>query len=273
MRKYKFADYFYPSDKRKLLEFINWAYSKAEVGNEAAEAKAYVAPHAGYSYSGVIAAYTYKALLMKKDLDKLDTIIIIGPNHTGLGEAVSISKEDWETPFGVYKNDIELSLEIGKKDSMSIDEEAHKEEHSIEVQLPFLDSLRDTKKFCFICMGDQSLEYSQKLAEAIVNSAAKLNRNITVIASSDFNHYEAASIASEKDGKLLEALQNIDYKSFNKLVEETADTICGFGPITVALLFAKSRNARKGVILKYGNSGDTTGEYESVVAYASIAFV
>ena len=156
---------------------------------------------------------------------------------------------------------------------IDIDESAHEGEHSIEVQLPFLQYLFPKKRFVFICMGDQSLEASEILSKAIINAVDGLSRKVIMVASSDFNHYESAETAKRKDAKLLDAIKRLDYKSFNSLVDELDDSACGFGPITVAMMFSRHMGAKAGVVLRYTNSGEETRDYSSVVAYASIAFV
>ena len=275
MRSPKFAGSFYPSEKGVLSKFIKESIDAADVSAKAvADARSYVAPHAGYTYSGGTAAFTYKALSLNRRLKEADTIIVIGPNHTGFGTPISVSLEDWKTPIGVSENDKELSKVIcGFSDYISMDEEAHIEEHSIEVQLPFLQLVAPDKKLSMICMGDQSLEASRALSDAIINAAKSLDREIIIVASSDFNHYESRDDAKRKDTRLHDAISRLDYKRFNELVHSLEDTTCGYGPITVAMMLAKAMGANKGVLLKYSNSGDQTGDYSSVVAYSSIAFV
>lgn len=273
MRKSVFNGSFYPAGKSETEEFIKNAIKKADIPKEVNDAISYVVPHAGYMYSGKTAAFTYKAMKSSKMTDNTETIIVVGPNHTGIGTPISISIEDWETPFGKASNDKELSKAIAaNSEYLQIDEAAHKGEHSIEVQLPFLQYLFPEKRFVFVCMGDQSLAASELLSDAIIKAAEILNRKVLVVASSDFNHYESAEVAKRKDSKLLEAVKTLDHKNFNRLVDEVHDTACGFGPITVAMLFAKDAGMKKGTILKYTNSGEETGDYSSVVAYCSIAF-
>ena len=269
------AGQFYISDKNRLASAIDRYLEQAKVKKgEIESAVSYVAPHAGYEYSGPVEAFTYKALSMKKDLDRIDTFVIVGPNHTGFGYPVSISASNWKTPFGTVENDLELSKEIASRSGMfSIDESAHRLEHSIEVQLPFLQKTVENPRCCFICMGDQSLEYSRLIASAVANAAEKLKRSITVIASSDFNHYESAKDAQSKDMPAINALKKLDFEGFNKSIKDLDDSACGYGPITVSGMFAKRVGARSGVLLRYANSGDITKDYKSVVAYSSIVFV
>lgn len=268
------SDSFYAGNSKKLELQVRDLMSKADVPVELVRnAVSYVAPHAGYKYSGGVAAFTYKALGMKKGLEGVDSFVIVGPNHTGLGYPISVSAADWKTPLGTVENDIELSKGIADCSEMiTIDEQAHRMEHSIEVQLPFLQEVVEKPRCCFICMGDQSLEYCKALYLAISESAKRLGRRIVVIASSDFNHYESASIAQRKDMPALKELESLRFERFHRRIEESGDSACGYGPVTVSAMFAKGSGARSGVVLRYSNSGDVTGEYDSVVAYSSMAF-
>lgn len=274
MRRSVFDGSFYMRDRKKLEEFIKTAMGEAKVRQGVGNAVSYVAPHAGYVYSGKAAAFTYKAMKENKRLEGTSTIIIVGPNHTGTGKPISVSMEDWKTPLGTAMNDTELSKAIAEdSERIWIDEQAHANEHSIEVQLPFIKCLFPEKKFVFICMGDQSTGSSEILAKSIINRVKKLKRNVFMVASSDLTHYEPADIAKVKDSKLLGAAMALDWKGFNRVVRDTNHTACGFGPMTVAMIFAKHEAAKEGIVLRYCNSGDITKDYQSVVAYASMAFV
>ena len=274
MREYVFAGSFYPANKRAIMDFIKDSVGNVEQsGVRQSDFISYVAPHAGYVYSGNVAAYTYNAISENGRLPRIETIVVVGPNHTGYGRPISVSMQDWKTPLGEIKNDFELSEAIVKSsDMIDADESAHASEHSIEVQLPFIQMVAPNKKFVAICMGDQSLEYCESLANAIMAAEKKLGRDVMVVASSDFNHYETAEVAKKKDLPLIEKLKVMDYAGFHSLVDELGDSACGFGPITVSLLCAKAHGATKGELLKYANSGDATGDYSSVVTYASIGF-
>ncbi len=274
MRENVFAGQFYPVDADELSGFVRGALGSAKVdGTSVSSAVSYVAPHAGYEYSGKTAAFTYKAMQLKRDIAAVDTVIVVGPSHTGDGAPIAVSMSDWNTPLGTAANDEALSQSIAHfSEHIYLDEDAHAREHSVEVQLPFLQSALPGKRFCFICLGNQSPEASELLSNAILNASKALSRNVVVVASSDFDHYEPADVAKAKDSQLLEAMRRLDHVAFNRLVAETGDSACGFGPITTAMLFAKGVGARSGTVLNYSNSGDSTGDYSSVVAYAAVAF-
>ena len=274
MREPVFNGSFYPKYKGEIEEFIDSAIAKADIKEDLSDAKCYVAPHAGFIYSGYTAAYTYKAMESNSNLKDVDTVVLIGPNHTGIGTPLSVSFEDWRTPLDTAKNDLEFSKElVNYSDNIYHDESAHADEHSLEVQLPFLQRVVGKKKYVFACMGDQEVENSELLSKAIISTAQKLKRNIIVLASSDFDHYEKSTVANKKDMKLAEYLKDMDYIGFNKEVKALDDSICGFGPITVALLCSKYYDAKNGKLLNFSNSGDKTGDYDQVVDYMSWVFI
>lgn len=272
-RKPAVAGSFYPAGHNELEALIGKCMNGASVDKEAvASASSYVAPHAGYVYSGPIAAYTYKALSLKAHLDRIDTFVVVGPNHTGYGTLISVSGVGWITPLGKVWNDTEFAKEVAKIHGIEIDESAHRYEHSIEVQLPFLQAVIEKPRCVFVCMGDQSDESSELLSRAINEAEKNLGRTIAVIASSDFNHYESAEVAKGKDMPAIKALETLDVPGFYRQIRANEDSACGYGPIATAALYAKSHGAKSGRLLRYATSGDTTGDYRSVVAYASMIF-
>ncbi len=272
MRDSIFAGSFYPSNKLELNKMIDKFIDDASVNPKNIVVSA-VAPHAGYIYSGKTAAFTYKIISNTLKKAVIDTFVIIGPNHTGFGEPIAVSKEDWSTPLGVVKNDRILSEKIVKNSKlMKFDEEAHAEEHSIEVQLPFLQKIVKDPKCVFICMGDQSYDNAVEISRILYESALSLNRRIFVIASSDMNHYEDAKTTKEKDMKVLAALKSFDISLFYSRIDEYNDSMCGYGPVATAALFAIKNNFKKTKILDYSNSGVATKDFSAVVAYASIGF-
>ena len=277
MREPAFAGSFYPSDRRELMEFVDSAIADARVpAGVAKRSVSFVAPHAGYVYSGHTAAHTYKALLSSERLKAVSTIVIVGPNHTGIGDyrkPISVSLEDWKTPLGTARNDKELSRAIAESmDIGVIDETSHRKEHSIEVQLPFMHTLFDGKKFCFICMGNQDPPSSEAVAAAIVGCSESADKKVVVIASSDLNHYEPDTVSRSKDSKIIAFAEKLDHRNFNETLVMTGNTACGYGPITISMLFGAKNNASEGYILDYSNSGDETHDYSSVVSYLSMAF-
>ena len=229
-----------------------------------------ICPHAGYMYSGPVAASAFYELALD---GKPDTVVLMGPNHTGYGSALSLMREGvWRTPLG----DIEINTEMANKIThettvIDVDELAHRYEHSIEVQLPFLQFLYgNTFKIVPICFlmqdYDSAVEVGRALAEALDGT------NTVVIASSDMTHYEPAKTAAAKDQAALKAVTNMDARRFYETVETRNITACGYAPITALITYAKGVNAKEAELLSYHNSGDVTGDYSSVVGYAAVSF-
>jgi len=271
VRKSVVSGTFYAGTSRELEEQIQWCY-KHELGpgtvpqvNAAGprEIIAIVVPHAGYYYSGPVAAHAYKELAND---GILDTAVILGPNHTGYGAAVSLwTGNAWKTPLGEVKINEELAHKL-LGGVIAADETAHMYEHSIEVQLPWLQHLYKEIKIVPIAMLAQDIETARAVGKAI----SKIANNIVIIASSDFTHYEPHSVATEKDNSMIEAIINLDEEELYKRRELLNCTMCGFGPVAVAIVAAKEMKAKGASLLKYATSGDTTGDFSRVVGYGSI---
>jgi MEMO1 family protein len=225
-----------------------------------------IVPHAGFMYSGPIAANSYFHLAAD---GRPEDFIIIGPNHTGIGTAVSIMDEGiWKTPLGKVKINSELARKILEKGTIAKrDVSAHSQEHSVEVQLPFLQYVYKKFEFVPICMLDQTYEACLDLGTAI--SEVISNKNAVIITSSDFTHFERNEIAHKKDKKALEAIEKLDAKKFLDIVNYENMSVCGYGPIAAMLIAAKKMKANSCEILRYATSGDVTGDETRVVGYAA----
>jgi AmmeMemoRadiSam system protein B len=270
MRREAVAGSFYTSSGARLKAEVEGYLSEAKKEVECKERLAIVCPHAGYIYSGATAAFSFSAC--KNFSRKGITAIVIGPNHTGLGAPIAVSFDEWRTPLGIVECDRELADGIIKSGKIARhDEIAHVREHSSEVQLPFLQLACPTAKAICICMGFQDEASARDLGGAIFAAVKKTKRDAIVIASSDFTHYESATVARERDMSAIERLRALDEEGFESLVDARGLTICGHGPIAAALHYAKLAGAKKCELLKYTNSGVETGDDDSVVAYASLA--
>ena len=229
-----------------------------------------ICPHAGYMYSGPVAASAFYELALD---GKPDTVVLLGPNHTGYGSALALMREGiWRTPLGDVEIDSVLADKILHETNLiDADELAHRYEHSIEVQLPFLQFLYGNEfKIVPICFQlqdyDSAVEVGMALTETLVST------NTVVIASSDMTHYEPAKAASIKDQAALKAVSDMDAKRFYETVETQNITACGFMPITSLITYANGVGAKEAKILSYHNSGDITGDHSSVVGYAAVSF-
>ena len=265
---------FYPADPRRLRQEIEACF-KHELGPGKLPGKperprsiiAIVCPHAGYVYSGPVAAHSYLSL---SEEEKADTFIIIGPNHTGFGTPVSMMGQgSWETPLGKVDIDSELAQLIFKaSDTIDLDETAHIREHSVEVQLPFLQYLYGSDfKFIPICMDFQDLETSRDVGR-ILSKIIK-GRSVVVIASTDLNHQESQESTNRKDSLILEAIRGMNEEALQGIVRQHRISMCGYGPVSVALVTSKLLGADKAEVLSHHTSGDITGDLSAVVGYAS----
>ena len=252
-----------------LHEFGPGKIPKVEV-NGARKVVGLVCPHAGYMYSGPVAANAYYDLALD---GKPDTVVVLGPNHTGYGSALALMDEGvWQTPLGDVEVDTLVAHELVRETGLiDVDELAHRFEHSVEVQLPFLQYIYgDRFKFVPVCFQLQDYASAEEVGNALVEVLAE--RNAVVIASSDFTHYEPQTSAEKKDRAALEAVQAMDAKKFVSIIEERNVTACGYGPIATTITAAKGLLAKEATLLRYKTSGDITGDKSSVVGYAAVNF-
>jgi AmmeMemoRadiSam system protein B len=229
-----------------------------------------ICPHAGYAYSGPVAANAYYELARD---GKPDIVVILGPNHTGYGSAIALMNEGfWRTPFGDVEIDSETANQIVTETRLvDIDAGAHRFEHSIEVQLPFLQYLYGSNfKFVPICFLMQDLQSAEEVGKALVEVLA--TKNAAVIASSDLTHYEPQASAERKDMAALKAVKALDAKLLFSTIEEQNISACGYGPITALITFAKGVGVKEAKLLAHRTSGDLINDYSSVVGYAAVSF-
>ena len=228
-----------------------------------------VCPHAGYMYSGPVAAHSYYRLAVD---GKPDTVVILGPNHTGMGSGLALVSEGvWRTPLGDVQVDEATAREILRNSGIvDIDDSAHIPEHSIEVQLPFLQHLYGSAfQFVPICFLMQDLESCREVGQAIAE--ALKGKDAVIIASTDMTHYESRETAEKKDRMALSAVEKLEEEAFYSTVEAYHISTCGYGPVVALVSAAKILGAKQGQVLCYRTSGDITGDYSAVVGYASIA--
>jgi len=253
MRKPHVSGYFYPSDPEELREKITWAFTHwngpgyvPEVRKTEPE-KGIIAPHAGYDYSAPVAAFSFSSLASSGGYD---FYVVIGPNHTGLGSPVSIGDEDYLTPLGRARVRKEAVDEL-QDDLIQIDNLAHVSEHSVEVEIPFLQYIYGDVEIVPIVMMDQSLEAAEHLSARL----KKLKGNFTIIASSDLNHYLPAAKLKQYDGYFSKAVLGRDVKAIYRYEYSGEMSACGFGPIVTLL----STYSGKVDLLKLSNSIEMAG--------------
>jgi AmmeMemoRadiSam system protein B len=266
------AGTFYDLEKDRLVQQIEACF-KHKFGPKKIEKEEFIAtivPHAGYIYSGAVAAWSYSKI-------PKCNYVIIGPNHQGIGPTFSIMKESvWKTPLGEIATDNNLVEKLMEKCKLlQYDVLAHQYEHSIEVQLPFL-QYRFGNDFKFVpisvlnVFADKDFLESCKQVGSAIGNVLKKEKDWIIIASSDFSHYIPHETAEKIDKKLIKAIEKLDEDQFFELIRKLDASVCGFGPIAIALVAAKELGAKKGKLLCYKTSGDITEDFSSVVGYASI---
>ncbi|MDI6917477.1 MAG: MEMO1 family protein [Thermoplasmatales archaeon] len=267
MRYPAVAGTFYPGNEKDLRRQIEECFNhrlgpgKIPVYKKGdRNIKGAVVPHAGYVYSGPIAAHVYSALA---DDGFPETFIIIGPNHTGYGSGVALTTESFNTPLG----DADVNKDLAKDlldTIIDIDINAHRYEHSIEVQLPFLQYIKKDFSFVPVCMGMQDYKTAKEVG-SVIKDVIK-GRDVAVIASSDFTHYEPKATANKKDKMAIDAILELDSKKLFEAVKQNNITMCGYGPVISML---EAVNGKKAALLKYATSGDIQ-PMNDVVGYAGI---
>ncbi len=256
---------FYPGSESVLRKTVEELLSKAEAKTVPGRIIGLISPHAGYMYSGVVAAYGYKII---KGLD-FETVVIVAPSHYAHFEGCSVYPSGaYKTPLGLAYIDSTIAKRLTEADGMiSFYPKADLREHSIEVQIPFLQVVLPKAKIVPILMGDQSEEICRRLANAIV-SAVK-GKNVLLIASSDLSHFYDYDRAVEMDRVVIDDVKQFDYISLSKDLQKRRAEACGGGPIVAVMMASKQLGADQAMILKYANSGDVTGDHSSVVGYLS----
>ena len=259
------AGQFYEGERRKLKEQVSSCLPKK---NARRPAKGVMVPHAGLMYSGSVAGDVYAAL------DWTRTVILLGPNHTGRGRPLSLSKADyWRTPLG----DVAVDRELGERllhdiPELEADDEAHQSEHSLEVQLPFLQCLSDQTRIVPVCLGFSTDETYKRFGLHLADAVLAFREEPVVIATSDMTHYEPHEQAMEKDRYVIDAILAIDADELGRRVRGRRVSMCGVAPVMAMLSYAKTIGLKKGELVQYQTSGDVSGDYSSVVGYAGVFF-
>lgn len=275
-----YAGTFYDGRERGLIQSIEDCF-QSHLGPESLpegiiypddDIPFFLVPHAGYMYSGPVAASSYFEMSKYK---VPETVIILGPNHTGFGADIGVPNNitEWETPLGSVEINHELIDRLMDINStIRKNDDSHVREHSIEVQLPFLQYiLHEPFQIVPIAMMNQSYDSSMMLGETIAKIIA--NKNVVVIASSDLTHFESHESAKNKDSQVLEAIERMDAKSMYDVKYKLRVSMCGYGPIAATLEAAKETDRNQSKILNYATSGDTPrGDRMQVVGYGSAMF-
>lgn len=268
MRKSVIAGTWYPGSPRVLRADIENFFLNVPDVAIGGKIIGLVAPHAGYMYSGQIAAYAYRIIRGIV----FDAVIVIGPSHRTHFRGVSVyDRGGYETPLGVVPVDVDLARRIiDQNELISYIPAVHLQEHSIEIQLPFLQVALEEFRFVPLMMGDQSREVCEILSESICKATG--DRKVLIVGSSDLSHFYSYERAVKLDSIVLGHIEKMDHKALLKDLENDVCEACGGGPIIVTIMVSKRLGADRAGLLKYANSGDVTGETKGVVGYASAVF-
>lgn len=257
------AGQFYPGAPKTLTDqiagFIKQSKQKKKVVGV-------MSPHAGYIYSGKVAGMLFSQIEIPQ------TAVIIGPNHRGIGADYAIMTDgEWATPLGNVQIDSVFASAIMQKcEYVEEDREAHRYEHSLEVQVPFLQYLRKDIRIVPLCVGAYDEAAFDCIGKCIAEAVRETKTDALIVASSDMSHYEPAAVAKKKDDQAIEAILQLDQGKMLQRVSRLNISMCGYAPTAIMLAAAKELGARKGELVAYMNSGDATGDYHEVVGYAGI---
>lgn len=293
MRSPAVAGQFYPSDKDELYELIHWCFTSsvgpgkfpsqnsADNSEKISKTECLVVPHAGYIYSGPVAAFSYKIafdFFRKFQAEREIIVVILGPNHYGIGSGVAVPSADfWETPLGRVRIAKDLRKKLVESSAIiDTDDLAHSREHSIEVQIPFIQAMAgnqvDKVAILPICLMLQDIETATELGNSLAKIANVSGVPMLLLGSSDLTHYEPHEVAVRQDHALLNEIEKVAISPFYGTLERRNITACGYGAIASVMGVSKHLQKQKGSLLKYATSGDTSGDKSSVVGYASVRF-
>lgn len=264
-RKPAVSGQFYSGSKKRLKADIEKLVDKEAHPTEAIGC---MLPHAGYIYSGRTAGRTISCLDIK------DNAVLLGPNHTRLGAPFSIMTEgNWQTPLGetAINSDLAKSI-LNKSEYLTDDALAHTHEHSLEVELPFLQYYKPGIRIVPIIVTEDRISVYKEIGNSIASALkeSKLGNSTLIIASSDMTHYEPQEKAKEKDKEAIEAILELNEDKLIDKIKRVNISMCGYVATAIMLVAAKLLGAKKAELINYQTSGEVTGDYSSVVGYAGI---
>lgn len=264
MRQPAVADRFYPGSKAALSLAVR-ELLPARTPAEKHKGLAVISPHAGYVYSGALAAETLSSVVIP------ETVIILGPNHRGQGAPVALGTTTWQMPLGDVPVDQNVAnLILRHSGQVKIDELAHRFEHSLEVQVPFLQALQECLSIVPLVISHISYPLCEEVADALAKAMRESGREILIVASSDMSHYESRQSAGRKDRLALACIERLDPYELYRTVHDQRITMCGVIPAVIALLAAKACGASQYHLIGYTDSGYVSGDTDQVVGYAGV---
>ncbi len=265
MRQPAVADRFYPGSPKALKRAIDELLPSG-YGSDKEKAIAVISPHAGYIYSGELAAKTLGHVEIPK------TVIIIGVNHRGAGLPIALSTRSWNMPFGPVPVDTEFaSLLLANSSHIKQDEIAHSSEHSLEVQVPFLQYFQKQLSIVPLVVSQISLQTCREIAGSLAQTVKLSSKDILFVASTDMSHYESREATVENDGLALICIENLEPETLYHTVIDNNISMCGVLPVTIALFAAKILGATSTKLIGYTDSGYVSGDTSQVVGYAGLS--
>ena len=265
MRQPAVADRFYPRSAKALGLAVTELLPAAVPDSGKMKGLAVVSPHAGYVYSGALAAETFSAVVIP------ETVIILGPNHHGQGAPVSLSTTSWDMPMGSVPIDREITdLILAHSQHIKVDELAHKYEHSLEVQVPFLQRLQEHLSIVPLVISHISYPLCEDVAATLAKAIRISGRDILIVASSDMNHYESRPKTEKKDRLALQCIEQLSPYDLYHTVHSQRISMCGVIPVVIAMLAALACGASKYHLVGHTDSGYVSGDSDQVVGYAGI---
>jgi MEMO1 family protein len=255
------ANQFYPGDPATLRHTLDRLIPSSAVKQKAL---AVVAPHAGYIYSGAVAGETFAEAEIPRD------IVLMGPNHHSYGAAVAVMQAgSWSMPFGEVPINTVLSQSLlAQTDLIEADNLAHRFEHSLEVQVPFLQYFRPDLTLTPLVISHLSFRVCQKIGEALAAAIRQHDRPVLIVASSDMTHYESRNSATAKDSLAMQKIKDLDPEGLYNTVLDNKISMCGIMPTTIALIAALRLGATRARLIRYTDSGEASGDTNQVVGYA-----
>ena len=265
LRKPAVAGRFYPGEAAALKQEIDRHVPR---GVTRRTALGVLSPHAGFIYSGSVAGAVYASVEIPR------RIVILCPNHTGRGAALAVQSTGiWRTPLGDVTVDESLALAIRERCPLEEDTDAHAHEHSLEVQLPFLQYFRNDFLLVPICVGTGDLPRLLALGDGLAETLAALDEPALLVASSDMSHYESEAVAEKKDRRAIDRMIALDPEGLFRVVRENAISMCGYAPATAVMQACRRLGATVGDLVRYTTSAEVSGDRHSVVGYAGIRFL
>jgi hypothetical protein len=256
---------FYPALKLRLIKDLERFIDKKAQKKDVIAA---IMPHAGYVYSGLIAGLTVSRIKPR------DTVMIIGPNHSGIGRPFSVITDGiWRSPIGDVKIDSDLAKAIVEaSDLIEDDYSAHLYEHSIEVEVPFFQYFKDDFKLVPMVATQGRIQLYEEVADGIVRAINKTLKQskVLLVASSDMTHYESHESAKKKDSAAIEAMLELDVEKFLERIKRLDISMCGYAPAAITIFAAKKLGAKSAELVRYQTSAEISGDYQAVVGYAGI---